>query len=184
MDTHTISPNITIQECDMVGTRYSGDNIGHKDCKSPPKSKLVVNTTLSSSMESTKCREKFVTKNIKNAKNFMETIDDSSIDLSGVERKRLKIDTLFSGDIFGCYYLQNWYFLFFKFSKKGTRNWSQKAHRKFTDTIHIQFRFNPVKPMFINFLQIFSSYSYPTKGYFLFFDNHKKGHIVARNHDT
>lgn len=33
-------------------------------------------------------------------------MDDANIDFTGLERRRLKIDTLFGNDIFGCYFLQ------------------------------------------------------------------------------
>ena len=33
-------------------------------------------------------------------------MDDANIDFTGLERRRLKIDTLFGGDIFCCYFLQ------------------------------------------------------------------------------
>jgi hypothetical protein len=41
-----------------------------------------------------------------NTKTFVEHMDDANIDFTGLERRRLKIDTLFGNDIFGCYFLQ------------------------------------------------------------------------------
>merc|ERR1711976_636976 len=42
----------------------------------------------------------------KRQKNLLYYMEDQNIDFTGLERKRLKIDTLFQGDIFGCYFLQ------------------------------------------------------------------------------
>ena len=43
----------------------------------------------------------------KRPKNLLTYMEDQNIDFTGLERKRLKIDTLFQNDIFGCYFLQH-----------------------------------------------------------------------------
>merc|ERR1712183_281941 len=67
-----------------------GKNISIEDIDKPRKYPLKKST--------------FVKK--KRQKNLLTYMEDQNIDFTGLERKRLKIDTLFQGDIFGCYFLQ------------------------------------------------------------------------------
>ena len=64
-------------------------------------------------------------------KNLHEYMDDANIDFTGLERKRLKIDTLFHGDIFGCYYLQLHYP---EFVKRG----APKVHQTNSYSVIVQ----------------------------------------------
>lgn len=44
---------------------------------------------------------------LKNNKKFDEYMNDANINFTGLERRRLKIDTVFGNDVFSCYFLQS-----------------------------------------------------------------------------